>query len=67
MPSDPTVSYRFKWMYRLPVHYSKTKFLQEFFSVQCGATFVREYKDSIAFCKVLDRLVEETCVYPDND
>lgn len=25
--SAPTVSYRYRWMYRLPVHYSKTKFL----------------------------------------
>ena len=30
---DPNVSYRFRWMYRLPVHYSKTKFMQEFYSL----------------------------------
>ena len=35
-PQDPTVSYRYKWMYRLPVHYSRTKFFQEYFSLNCG-------------------------------
>jgi hypothetical protein len=44
-PSDPNVSYRFKWMYRLPVHYSKTKFLQEYYSLHCGQTFIKEYRD----------------------
>jgi hypothetical protein len=58
-PKDPVVSYRFKWSYRLPVHYSKTKFLQEYFSLNCGETFVREYKDSIKFCKQLDQLFED--------
>ena len=59
-PSDPNVSYRYKWMYRLPVHYSKTKFLQEYFSLACGETFVKEFKDSIAFCKQLDAKFEES-------
>jgi hypothetical protein len=25
--AEPSVSYRYRWMYRLPVHYSKVKFL----------------------------------------
>lgn len=58
-PQDPTVSYRYKWMYRLPVHYSKTKFLQEYFSLHCGWTFFKEYRDHIQFCKQLDTLIEE--------
>jgi len=61
-PLDPTVTYRFKWMYRLPVHYSKTKFLQEYFSLHCGQTFVKEYKENILFCKQLDAFLEnEKC------
>ena len=52
---DPNVSYRYRWMYRLPVHYSKTKFMQEFYSVACGNSFVKEYSDSISFCKVFDQ------------
>jgi len=47
-------------MYRLPVHYSKTKFLQEYFSLACGETFVKEFKESIIFCKQLDAKFEES-------
>lgn len=45
-------------MYRLPVHYSKTKFMQEFYSLSCGETFVREYVPSIKFCHAFDSLLE---------
>ena len=56
--ADPNVSYRFRWMYRLPVHYSKTKFLQEFYSLQCGDTFVKEFAPSIKFCRTFDGLFQ---------
>ena len=56
---DPNVSYRFRWMYRLPVHYSKTKFMQEFYSLQCGDTFVKEYASSIKFCGLFDNLLQK--------
>ena len=55
--ADPNVSYRFRWMYRLPVHYSKTKFIQEFYSLQCGDTFVKEFAPSIKFCRNFDSLL----------
>ena len=29
---EPHVTYLYKWMYRLPVHYTKVKFMQEFLS-----------------------------------
>lgn len=44
-------------MYRLPVHYSKTKFLQEFYSLQCGDTFVKEFAPSIKFCRNFDSML----------
>lgn len=55
--ADPNVSYRFRWMYRLPVHYSKTKFLQEFYSLQCGDTFVKEYAPLRDFCQTFDKML----------
>ena len=57
--ADPNVSYRFRWMYRLPVHYSKTKFMQEFYSLQCGDTFVKEFASSIKFCQAFDDLLQQ--------
>ena len=57
--ADPNVSYRYRWMYRLPVHYSKTKFMQEFYSLQCGDTFVKEFASSIKFCQAYDDLLQQ--------
>ena len=45
-------------MYRLPAHYSKTKFVQEYYSVQCGDSFVREFSSSIRFCRNFDDLIQ---------
>ena len=44
-------------MYRLPVHYSRTKFLQEFYSLQCGDTFVKEFSQTIKFCRTFDDML----------
>ena len=49
-------------MYRLPVHYSKTKFMQEFYSLQCGDTFVKEYAPSIKFCKTYENLLQQALI-----
>jgi hypothetical protein len=37
-------------MYRLPVHYTKSKFAMEFFSEASALAFVEEYAEHISFC-----------------
>lgn len=49
-PSDPVVTYKQKWMYRLQVHYNKVKFMMEYLSNDCFTAFAHEFAPHIKFC-----------------
>jgi len=45
-------------MYKLPVHYTKVTFLQEFLANDSIESFANEYEPHIGFCSELSKLLE---------
>jgi hypothetical protein len=48
----------YKWMYRLPIHYTKAKFMMEYLSMECGSSFINEFSNHIGFCEELNLELE---------
>lgn len=48
----------YKWMYRLPVHYTKAKFMMEYLSQECGPAFINEFAPHIQFCEDINLALE---------
>lgn len=41
-PEIQPMSYRYKWMIRLPIHYTQVKYIQENYNDYCLETFLED-------------------------